>query len=101
MTKHVADEGFPKYHMPLEEANKIIEDNIKMLDHQAFAICGPSLSSEQSAETKIHPSKAKMHSLKSRLGKIVHKMYDLEQDNAPEKPLNVDLGVDLYQMENF
>jgi hypothetical protein len=40
-----------------------------------------------------------MNSLRSKLGRIMHKLYDLESDNEPEKPLNIDL--DLYQMENF
>jgi hypothetical protein len=42
-----------------------------------------------------------MNSLRSRLGKIMHKLYDLESDNEPEKPLRIDFDVDLYQMENF
>jgi hypothetical protein len=31
----------------------------------------------------------------------MHKLYDLEPDSAPEKQLDVDLGVNLYQMENY
>ena len=49
----------------------------------------------------VNFSRTKTSTFKSRLGKIMHKLYDLEPDNAPEKPLNVDLGVDLYQMENY
>jgi hypothetical protein len=33
--------------------------------------------------------------------KIMHKLYDLEPDNAPEKKVNLDLDVDLYQMESY
>jgi hypothetical protein len=33
--------------------------------------------------------------------KIMHKLYDLEPDNTPEKRINLDLDVDLYQMESY
>ncbi len=87
--------------MPLEEANKIIEHNIKMLNHNTLAICSTHANPQQ--ENKLTPVKARtgLSSLRSRLGKIMHKLYDLEPDNEPEKPLNIDLGVDLYQMEDF
>jgi hypothetical protein len=103
LTKNVPDEGLPKYHMPLEEANKIIEHNIKMLDHNALAICSTHANPQQEGKLKLTPVKARtgLSSLRSRVGKIMHKLYDLEPDNEPEKPLNIDLGVDLYQMEDF
>ena len=107
MTKPVTpDEGFPKYHMPLEEANKIIEHNMKLLEGDTLGLCGAGASGIASIGPKraiVKPAvtRAKMTSFKSKVGKIMHKLYDLEPDNAPEKPLNVDLGVDLYQMEDY
>ena len=108
MTKHiVVDEGFPKYHMPLEEANKIIEENMKILDSNTLGICPANVKSihkidtEPTIPTSNRATKPKINLIKNRLGKIMHKLYDLEPDNTPEKPLNVDLCVDLYQMENF
>jgi hypothetical protein len=103
LTKPNLDEGLPKYHMPLEEANKLIENNVKLLSSTDFAICGPTLSSPKACKPKFTVAKprAKVTSLKSKLGKIMHRLYDLEPDNQPEKPLNIDLGVELYQMEDF
>ena len=88
--------------MPLEEANKIIENNMKMIDSQTLTLCGPSLSatSPRQPQPKLQAPKTKT-GFKSRLGKIMHKLYDLEPESAPEKPLNVDLGVELYQMEDY
>ncbi len=93
----------PKYHMPLEEANKLIESNIKLIDATDFAICGQALNSGKVAKQKLAVTKprAKVTSIKSKLGRIMHKLYDLEPEDQPEKPLNIDLGVDLYQMEDF
>ncbi len=106
MTKHAVDEGFPKYHMPLEEANKLIEENIKVLDSSSLGICPANVKSVHKVGTEPTISaaivaKPKTNSIKTRLGKIMHKLYDLESDDAPEKPLNVNLDVDLYQMEKY
>jgi hypothetical protein len=110
LTKHTTiDDGFPKYHMPLDEANKLIESNVKILDSRSALGMGsigvkpmrgivPKPSAVKPRETR-----AKANSFKCRLGKIMHKLYDLEPEGicVPEKPLNVDLGVNLYQMEDF
>ncbi len=93
--------------MPLDEANKLIEANVKILDTQtALDVCGVRVKPMQSVATN-HPYvkpreiKPKVTSLRGRMGKIMHKLYDLEADNTPEKPLNVDFGVKLYQMEDY
>lgn len=97
------DEGLPKYHMPLEEANKLIENNIKLISSTDFAICGPAMNSPESSKPKLTVAKprARVSSFKSKLGKIMHRLYDLEPDNQPEKPLNIELRADLYQMEDY
>jgi hypothetical protein len=48
---------------------------------------------------KVRMEKAKMTPKKSRLDKATSHLYDLEDSHAPEKCLNIDLG--LYQMEDF
>jgi hypothetical protein len=103
LTKPNLDEGLPKYHMPLEEANKLIENNIKLIGSSDFGICGPGISSQKTSNSKLAVAKPRVRvtSLKSKLGKIMHRLYDLEPDNAPEKPLNIELRADLYQMEDF
>jgi hypothetical protein len=108
LTRQTAvDDGFPKYHMPLEEANKLIEANLKIINGStSLGVCDASV--DPLPKVAVEPSLAKRRegrpkvgTAKSRLGRIMHKLYDLELECVPEKPLNVDLGVDLYQMEDY
>ena len=107
LTKHTTvDDGFPKYHMPLEDANKLIETNLKLLSSNSLGACSSNVDSLH--KITVEPSLAKRREgrpkvgiAKSKLGKIMHKLYDLEPERVTEKPLNVDLGVDLYQMEDY
>ena len=99
MTKQASDEAALKCHMPLEEADKIIGNTAKLMDNNALVILGAHVNFEDEVKPKRAVVKARMNSLRSKLGRIMHKLYDLESDNEPEKPLNLDL--DLYQMENF
>jgi hypothetical protein len=103
LTKHIVDDGLPKYLTPMEETSKIIEHNLKILETDPLENCSSRLSRVPSIGPKRSEirTQAKINSLKSRLEKIMHKLYDLEPDNAPEKPLNVELCVDLYQMEKY
>ena len=108
MTKHTAvDDGFPKYHMPLEEANKLIETNVKIINSRgSLGVCGTNedhlsrIAAEPSL-AKRREARPKVGTARSRLGRMMHKLYDLEPECIPEKPLKVDLGVDLYQMEDY
>jgi hypothetical protein len=85
--------------MPLEDANKIIGNTAKLMDNNALVFLGARLGPEEGVKPKRTVVKARMGMLRSRLGKIMHRLYDLEADKEPEKPLKIDL--DLYQMENF
>jgi hypothetical protein len=103
LTKPV-DDGLPKYHMPLEEANRIIESNVKLLEPaDAVALCAGRLSAVPSVPPKfpVVKQRARVASFKLRLGKAVHRLDDLEFGIGREKALHVDLGVDLYQMEEL
>ncbi len=101
LTKQVADETALKCHLPLDEANKIVENTAKLMDSNAHVILGAHSNFEEVAKPKRALVKARVNSLRSRLGKIMQKLYDLEPDNKPEKKLNIDFEMDLYQMENF
>jgi len=101
------DEAISKLHLSLEDVDKLVEDNVKILSRSTMDMCGATVNSQVKCMRKVTAkptmvkTRAKTSTFKSRLGKIMHKLYDLEPGNAPEKPLNVDLGVDLYQMETF
>ncbi len=103
LTKQLHDEAAPKLHIPLEDATKL------MLDGNTLGISTPCVTSTaqtihnlDAAPKLVKPhTRAKPVSVKNRLEKILHKLYDLEPEHTPEKPLNVNLDVDLYQMEKY
>ncbi len=109
MTRSAVDEGTPKYHMPLEDNTRMIETNIKVLGDCSLRPCGRRLSPKTVREVNHTPAfvearlrRTKISSLKGRLGKVMHKLYDLEpKASAADKPLNIDFEVNLYQMESF
>ncbi len=103
MTKHLSEEALSKLHLPLEDAEKLVEANVKLLDGNSLGICGPQVKSLHKVAAKpalVKPAE-KVGVVKSRLGKSMHKLYDLEPCSTPEKPLNVEFDVELYQMENY
>jgi hypothetical protein len=103
----MTDEAISKLHVSLEDANKLVEDNVKILGSSTLGLCGANVNSQVKSMHKVTAkptmvkTRTKTSTFKSRMGKIMHKLYDLEPNNAPEKTLIVDLGVDLYQMENY
>ena len=101
MTKQASDEAALKCHIPLEDANKIVGNAAKLMDNNALVFLGARLGPEEGVKPKRTVVKVRMGVLRSRLGKIMHRLYDLEADKEPEKPLKIDLDLDLYQMENF
>jgi hypothetical protein len=94
LTKNPVDDGFPKIQMPLEDANLIIENTIRMLEENEIGV--RELPSHPAAKTKLNGC-----TFRGRLGRIMYRLYDLEICDAPEKHLKVDLNVDLYQMEDY
>jgi len=99
LTKQASDEAAVKCHVALEGANKIVENTAKMMDITALVVCGAQMRPEREGKPKLAIVKTRMNLLRSRLGRIMRRLYDLESGNEPEKPLNIDL--DLYQMENY
>ncbi len=110
MTKHIhtpddATLGLP---LPLDEVIKVEPDIADLLDKNALSICSPHVNPIKPARTSKAKStlvqtrtRTKVQTVKMRLGKIMNKLYNLEPAAQPEKPLNIDLGVDLYQMEDL
>ena len=99
LTKQASDETALRCHVTLEEATKVSPSVTDAIVKNALAIYGAHVDSEQKGKRKQVLVKTRMISLRSRLGRIMRRLYDLESDSEPEKPLNIDL--DLYQMENF
>ena len=99
MTKQAPDEAaMLKPHVSLEGA-KLVESTAELVCNEALVICGAHVNAGHDSASKITPVKIRINSLRNKVGRIMHKLYDLEPSGEPEKPLHVDL--DLYQMENF
>jgi hypothetical protein len=101
LTKQASDEAALKCHVTMEEAVKMVESTTKIMDNRALVICGARVNPQQESKPILIPVKIRLGSLRSRLGKIMQRLYDLESGNEPEEPLRVNLEVDLYQMEDF
>jgi len=99
LTKHELADSALKSALDLEEAGKVELGTVaKMLDHSAFVIRGVEAIPKRVPKRKVALA-AKASSRVSKLAKVTRRLYDLEPNGEPEKPLKVDL--DLYQMEQF
>jgi hypothetical protein len=92
LTKQASDENTLKFHVPVEEMTKVGEAN-------AIVVCSAQVNSELEEKIKVVPIRNEMKSRRSRLGKIMPELYDLEDGVESEKPVKIDLDLDLYQME--
>jgi len=101
LTKQAADETTLKCHMTVEGANKVSESVTKMMGNTALVICDVNASPENEDQLKTTPIKTGIKSKTDRLGKIMPELYNLENCVESEKPVKIDLDLDLYQMENY
>ncbi len=101
MTKHAPEEATLRYQLAIEEATKVTSIVTEIMPKNSLAICDAYAKPAQKNKPKAIPVNSRISSVKSRLGKFMYRLYNLESCNEPEKPLKIDLDVDLYQMENF
>ena len=101
MTKHIADETTLKCHISVEGNNKVSESATKIMDNNARVIYDVNASPEKENQLKTTPIKTGIKSETDRLGKIMPELYNLENCIGSEKSVKIDLGLDLYQMENY
>ncbi len=97
MTKHVHDEL--KINLSIEDAKvevTPVSPVAPALLDNPLVIAAPGIVTKPK---KVRMVKEKVTAKKSRLDKATSHLYDLEDSHAPEKCLNIDLG--LYQMEDF
>ena len=91
LTKQGADENTLKFHVPVGGMNKVEADTL--------VICGAQVGSELEEKIEVAPIRNEFKHRKNVLGKIMPKLYNLENCVGTEKPLKIDLDLDLYQME--
>lgn len=94
-------------HITLEDTETLVTANMKALSASPLEIYGTPCAKtirKVSAETSVikpRTTRTRIESIKTRLNKTMRKLYNIESDNAPDKPLPADLGVNLYQMEKY
>jgi hypothetical protein len=101
LTKQAADETALKCHVTVEGANKVSESVTKMMGNTALVICDANASPENEDQLKTTPIKTGIKPETDRLGKIMPELYNLENCVGSEKPVKIDLDLDLYQMESY
>jgi hypothetical protein len=91
LTKRVSDEVALKCHLTVEEPKKL-EDN-------ALVVYDTQTNPELECELDVMPIRTEIRSKGNMLGKIMPELYNLENGVATEKPVKIELDLDLYQME--
>ncbi len=99
MTKHDQVETGLKCPLSIGETNSVslnvsdlVAENIaKLYTSPIFAEDAPKLKA-------VRVKKARVTKL-GALGRAMHKLYNIESSNEPEKPLHIELN--LYQMETY
>jgi hypothetical protein len=90
LTKHPSDEAL-KCHLTIEEPKVVEASTLVIYDRHAVPDLGD--------KPEVGPIKAVVKSKVIGLGKILPELYDLEACAKTEKPVKIDLDLDLYQME--
>ena len=90
MTKHVDDAL--KCHLTVEEPKKLVEEN-------AIAVCDVQAKSELESNLQVTQIRNEIKLKRDILEKMVPELYNLEDCAESEKPVKIDLDLDLYQME--
>ena len=90
MTKHVSDEAL-KCHLTVEEPKELVEEN-------ALVVSNVPASSELDNKLKV----TQLNQVKPEISNpetVMPELYNLEECAEKEKPVKIDLDLDLYQME--
>ena len=99
MTKQTPEETALRCNVTLEEGNKVSSLVTEAIVKNALVFCGAHVDPEHEGKRKRAVVKTRLRLLRSRLVRVMQRLYDLESSSEPEEPLSIDL--DLYQMENF
>ena len=87
MTKHAADENALKYSLTVEEPRKLIEDKL-------LVVCDAQASLELKSNLEVT-------SIKTGTKEMRLELYNIEDSVESDKPMKIELDLDLYQMEQL
>lgn len=91
MTKHIPDDAI-KCHLNVEEPKKLVEDD-------ALVVCDVQAKPELESTLEVTQIRTDIKSKSDMQDIMVPELHNLEDCPEPEKPIKINLGLDLYQME--
>ncbi len=92
MTKQPPNETALKCDLFIEQSNKIVENN-------ALAVCDVPANAQFESNIEVAEIRTEIKPRTIILGTIMPGLYNLEEHDESEKPVKIDLDLDLYQME--
>jgi hypothetical protein len=98
LTKHSTDEITMKCNVTLDQADRVRSGIAGVLDNNALAIRSKPMETEVKIDPKVKLIVTRKEISKNRLEKIMSEIHDVENGER-EKPVKIELDVDLYQME--
>jgi hypothetical protein len=81
-----------KYDLAVEEPKNLVENNV-------LVVCDSQAISELKSKLGVTSIKVGIKSKETRLKKLVPELYNLEDGFELDKPVKIELDLDLYQME--
>lgn len=106
LTKPAPDENMLKCHVPMEDSISVKPDVTDMIEKNTLALYSAQFNSvgpRNRSKPKLTNvrNNSKMNSFKGKLGRIMHKLHDLESGSESERQFSINLGDSLYQMEDY
>ena len=98
MTKHDITENPLKYSANIEDSFRLTLEMNNLVEQNKVALCSHQAFAEEEPRLNVISSKNKSPK-RTGLSRIAPQLSNLELDDSPEKPLNIEL--DLYQMEDY
>ena len=92
MTKQATDENAFKYNLISDEPRKLIENNVILVNE-------PQTSPKLINKLEVTSLKTGIKSKEIGLKEMVLELYNIEDSIESEKPVKIELGLNLYQME--
>ena len=93
MTKPTPEDTL-KCHLTVEEPKELIEKN-------TIVVSNVQTSPELNNETQVSQITTEIKPIRKEPQKTVPQLYNLEDYAEPEKPVKINLDLDLYQMEKI
>ena len=91
MTKHAPDEAVLKCNLTIEE--------VKIVESTPLVICDTPTSPKLENKLEVNPVRTGIEMKSNGLETDMPELYDLEEGVKAEKPVKIELDIDLYQME--